>query len=88
MKGCRFSRVKPTAILNFLITFKQVLDSDLIPEDAALEVKGNFTDNDASTLYCLMMNENGAEIRGFQTWAHEMLFLIQMYAKNRALKGT
>ena len=86
MERCRFDGSKPVAILNFLRTYKQTLDSDRIPEVAALEIMGNFLDHDANTLYCLMMNNSADNLGGFQTWPQAVQFLLQTYANDRELE--
>ena len=82
-----FNCAKLVAILNFLSTFKQALNTDQITKVAALEIMGSFMDHDARTLFFLMMNDNAEELGGFCTRTHSVKLVYRAYANDRELES-
>ena len=59
-----FTGFRPLALLNFLVSYKKVLDHNEIPEVGGLLLMHNFLQGDALSLFETMMNDAGSDTAG------------------------
>ena len=80
MQRNTFTGRRPLALLNFLASYKRVLDHNEIPEVGGLLLMHNFLQGDALSLFETMMNDAGSDTAGFTAWPHAVQFLLETYA--------
>ncbi len=85
MKRHRFDGKRPVSILNFLASFKTALDTNGVPEIAALIIMPNYLDGEAQVLFKTMMDDAGVQT-GFTSWPHAVQFLLETYATDLNLE--